>query len=1031
MNRTNISARKKFAPILLSKVLLAGTAMAMVATPAFAQNEEVQNEGAAESDENIIIVSGIRSSLASALSETRAAESLIEVIQAEDIGKLPDQNLAEVLENVTGVQITRRGGVGVGVQIRGTSANRTEINGVGTIGSGTGNDFTGNPASGRGGISFEDVNAAIIAAVEVTKSPTANTIEGSVGGTINLRTIRPLDLTERLISLRAQGEYSELSASIKPRIAGSFGDRWDTGAGEIGVVIAGSYTKQEATSFRPRVDRDRLQAVGSSVQAGTGAPGPNFDYLGIQFLNQELENFEYDTINIAGSIEWAPSDNLKLFFDGFYNDQERRQDSSRIQASGVSSLADHNVPATFETVNFGSLGGVSLGSIQAALTGAIEPDIADDDDDPNLRFSSDTGARLTKSNLFRIGGEYETGRLSARVEASRTSAKTSQPQLDTTLNFINPNPLALNPFLAGNGSNDNPVPFVYDLTGGALTFGINFDSPFAPTIADLTDLSGANVVLDAVTASNNRTENDETAARIDLSLDVDDIGGFLTSFDWGYRYNRLESDFTRLRSTFSTGNLNNSPFGTAFSDLLALGPDNFGDADGRTLAIRNFITIDPNLAFSDREGTFNALQAALDATPGGMAAIANGGRLLADLDPNNAGNVAASFSINERTHAVYGQANFDFGQIRGNVGLRYVNTRVNSIGNQIANGVVSQVTTSGNYDQFLPRVNIVADLTDNLALRASWTEDINRPNFNALSTSISFPTGPNNAVVIGNPSLQPETVTSFDASLSWYFAPSSVISVGFFHKTRTNLFQTLTEAAVEDANGFRDITDPCEGGGIFNPVPDRNVLSNVPGNGLCVPINTTVNDPGETTQTGIEVAFQYDLSQFEDTLGFASGFGIIANYTYQDFGGGLIQDTSDADSRGTAILESSSGLTGPFTATRGLLDFSPHAYNVTLYYEKYGISARARYTWRDAFRTLDTAAGASLGSTIGFPVTTEARGQLNASITYDVTDYLNIGVEGVNLLKSDITQSCINSGGLFCFQGLPDRRLTFGATLKL
>lgn len=1012
--------------------LLGSTAIMMMANPAYAQDTAAQDSGAAIADDandDVIIVSGIRSSLASALAEKRDAASLVEVIQAEDIGKLPDQNLAEVLENVTGVQITRRGGVGVGVQIRGTSANRTEINGVGTIGSGTGNDFTGNPTSGRGGISFEDVNAAIIAAVEVTKAPTAQTIEGSVGGTINLRTIRPLDLTDRLISFRAQGEYSELSDSIKPRISGSFGNRWDTGAGEIGIVIAGSYTEQESTSFRPRVDRDTLISVGESVTAA-GAPGPDFDYLGIQFLNQELENFEYETINIAGSVEWAPSDNLKFFFDGFYNDQERRQDSSRIQASGVSSLADQNVPATFETVNFGSLGGVNLGSIQAALTGFIEPNIADDDDDPNLRFSSDTGARLTKSTLFRIGGEYETGRLSARVEASRTSAKTSSPQLDTTLNFINPNPLALDPFLAGNGSNDNSVPFVYDLTGGSLAFGINFDSPFAPTVADLTDLSGANVVLDAVTASNNRTENDEVAGRIDLSLDVEDIGGFLTSFDWGYRYNRVESEFTRLRSAFSTGNLDNSPFGTAFADLLALGPDNFGDADGRTLAVRNFITVNPNLAFGDRDGTLSTLQAALDATPGGMAAIANGGRLLADLDPTNLGNIAASFNVNETSHAVYGQANFDFGQVRGNVGLRYVSTRVNSIGNQVAGGVVSQVTTSGNYKQLLPRVNVVADLTDNLALRASWTEDFNRPNFNALSTSISFPTGPNNAVVIGNPTLSPETVTSFDASLSWYFAPSSVISVGFFHKTRTDLFQTLTEAAVEDANGFRDITDPCEGGGIFNPVPDRNVLSNVPGNGLCVPINTTVNDPGETTQTGIEVAFQYDLSQFEDTLGFASGFGVIANYTYQKFGGGLIQDTSDADSRGTEILESSSGLTGPFTATRGLLDFSPHAYNLTLYYEKYGLSARARYTWRDSFRTLDTAAGASLGSVIGFPVTTESRGQLNASITYDVTENINIGVEGANLLKSDITQSCVNSGGLFCNQGLPDRRLTFGASVR-
>ena len=207
-------------------------------------------------------------------------------------------------------------------------------------------------------------------------------------------------------------------------------------------------------------------------------------------------------------------------------------------------------------------------------------------------------------------------------------------------------------------------------------------------------------------------------------------------------------------------------------------------------------------------------------------------------------------------------------------------------------------------------------------------------------------------------------------------------------------------------------------------------MSDIPGNGLCVPIQTIVNDPGTTRQTGIEIAFQYDLSQFEDAIGFASGFGLIANYTYQKFGGGTLVNTSDADSRGTDILEASSGSTGPFTAVQGLLYFSPHAYNVTLYYEKYGISARARYTGRDAFRTLDTAGGATLGSTLGFPVVTEARGQLNASISYAVTDWFDIGVEGVNLTKSPITQSCVNSGGLLCFQGLPDRRITFGASVR-
>lgn len=994
---SSFTKRTHFKKILLSTTIASAVALPMSAAHA----QDAAPGSGAEEASNEIVVTGIRSSLQSALNEKRNADSLIEVIQAEDIGKLPDQNLAEVLENVTGVQITRTAGVGTGVQIRGTNDNRTEINGVGTLGSGT----------GRGGINFEDVNAAIIAAVEVIKAPTASTTEGSVGGTINLRTIRPLDLSDTLLAARVQGEYSELSDTISPRISASFGTNWSTGAGDMGIVISGSYAEQEATSFRPRVDRDTLIEATDGAVTAAGAPGPDFDFLGIQFLNQELENFEFETINLAGSFEWEAGPGFTFFIDGFYNDQERRQDSSRIQGSGVSSLRFNNIPDTFETVDFGSFGNVNLGSIQAALTGTIQPNLARDDDDPNLRFSSDTGARVTESQLYRWGFDWETGLLSVRFEASTASSDTTNPNLSTTLNFINPNPLTP---LDGT-SNDNSVPFIYDLSGGALTFGIDFASPFAPTVDDL--LNPANTVLDAITASRNETENREDALRLDLSYDTSDAIGFITSVDAGYRFNRGSTRFDQIRSTFGTGAIANSPSGLLFADLLVPGPNNFDDADGRTLAFRNFLVVDPNAAFNDLDGTLDTLQAALATTNGSIG------------DPVS--DPAAFFRITEDTHALYGQLNFEFGVVRGNIGARWVDTTIDSLGNSVANGVVSTVTSTGGYSEFLPRVNVVADLSDDLVFRASFGEDINRPDYNDLSLSVNFPTGPNNAVNIGNPNLAPETVTSYDASLSWYFAPSAVVSLGVFHKNRTNLFVTQEEAAALDANGFRDITDPCEGGGIFNPLPDRNVLSDVPGNGLCVPIQTIVNDPGNTKQTGVEVAFQYDLSAFEDSLGFASGFGIIANYTYQKFSGGTLTNTSDADSRGTEILESSSGLTGPFTRVQGLLDFSRHAYNATLYYEKYGLSARLRYTWRDAFRTLDTAAGASLGSTIGFPVVTEARGQLNGSINYDLTDNINIGVEGVNLTKSRIEQSCVNSGALLCFQGLPDRRITFGASFKL
>lgn len=1001
---SGIMARQAETKRLLA-VLLTGTALTMIASPVWAQSsgniDDAEAASGADSSEDVIVVSGIRGSLAKALDEKRNADSLVEVIQAEDIGKLPDQNLAEVLENIPGIQITREAGVGTGVQIRGTNDNRTEINGVGTVGSG----------SGRSGINFEDVNAAIIASVEVIKAPTAMTTEGSVGGTINLRTIRPLDLSEMLIAARVQGEYSELSESLQPRISASFGNKWDVGDGEIGVVLSGSYTKQDALSNRPRVDRDTLIEQGDSVTA-SGAPGPDFDYLGIQFLNQEQEDFKYETYNIAGSLEYAPTDNLKFYFDGFYNKQNRRQESTRVQGSGVSSVRNTNVPDTFETVDFGSLGGVDLGSIQAAETGTLQPNVPNE---PNLRFSSDVGARLTESNLLRLGTEWESGRFKVRVEASRVLSSTRTPDLSTTLNFINPNaPLT-------GTANDNGTPFAYDLSNGALTFGIDESSAFAPTVAQLLDPN--NVVLDAVTVGDNRTRNVETTGRMDFSLALDDLTGFITSFDWGYRYNDTSTEFNEYSSSIGLSALADSPNGSKFSQLLVAGPSNFGDSDGRALAFRDFLIIDPKLAYSDQAGTLAILQTALASEPGG--------RVLADATFNP----ASFYRITEKTHAIYGQLNFEAGIFSGNAGLRYVNSSVNSLGNQIGTGgAITEVNTPGKYHVLLPRVNFAAELTNDIVLRASYGQDINRPNFDDLKTSVRFTSGPNTAVVIGNPSLAPEKVTAFDASLSYYFAPAAVISVGFFHKRRTNLFVTQEFApAVDPVTGYKDFTAPCEGGGIYNPIADRNVFVDPAnaGNGLCVPISTTINDPGVTKQTGVEIAFQYDLAAFEDSIGFASGFGLAANYTYQKFSGGQATNTSEADSRANDIFDSSSGLNAaPYTAVQGLLDFSPHAYNITLFYEKYGLSARARYTWRDAFRTNDTAGGASLGSTLGFPVVTAARGQLNGSITYDLTENINIGVEGVNLTKSEIKQYCVNDGALLCFQGLPDRRLTFGVSIK-
>lgn len=1015
--------KKSSLGLTASTIALATTLVAGVGS-AHAQNVETANEQVEETKTlDVITVTGIRSALANAIVEKRNANNIKEVIQAEDIGKLPDQNLAEVLENVTGIQVGRTAGVGTGVQIRGTGANRVEINGVSTVSSGT----------GRSGISFDDLPAALIASVEVTKVPEAKTIEGSVGGTINLRTLRGLALKDRLISVRAQAERSDLAEATSPRFSGTYGDNWTTSVGDVGVVVSASYAEQDVVSFSPRFDRDREVLPGSGRLSEE-----SFPFLRTQFLDQQLTNFEYETFNITSSIEYAPNDNLTLFLDGTLNDQQRAQQSARALISGTG--GNHVVDATnntsFETINLGTIegpnGDLDLGSIQAVLTGTLGVGVsAGGGIDPNLRTSTNTGSRLTDSFVLSTGGKWEGERLKVSAEVSRSESDTLSPSLNTTLDFVNPR----GPQPSAGASSDNGVPIEFDARNGILQFGIAQGDANAPSASEL--LNPANYRLRQVGQSANTNENTETALRFDGSYDTLGITPFFTSVDAGLRWNQntaLNND-SSIRTNFTNATTQFfRPTGDLFSSLLQAGPDNFDAADDRDLIIRNYLVLDPELSFSSPGAVTDALNAAILESNS-----VNGVDYPTLSAPTSA--LGAFFDIEETTTAAYFQGNYETEQlgfpIRGNLGVRWVSTEVNSVGNNVTNGEVSsQNTQNSSYDFWLPRWNLVAEPNEKLLVRAGIAKDLRRPNFDDLSTSIAFGGGANSAVTVGNPALQPESVWSFDLSGEYYLSESSLISLGVFHKVRSGVFATDTEqpASPEGADGQieRDITDPCEDGGIFNPVADRNVFSSVQGSGICVPLASTFNGGGDTTQTGIEAAFQYDLSAWEDKLGWMSGFGFIGNVTYQEEGGDDPEyrfGNGDANALNDLLGRTDNDQSTPTLADDViqeriyLNDLSNVAYNATVFYDKYGVSMRARYTWRSDFYT-------NRFISFNLPRIVDDRGQLNASLSYKINDNVTLGLEGVNLLREDRTEFCVNDDALFCGQGLTDRRIVGGVSFQ-
>jgi TonB-dependent receptor len=364
--------------------------------------------------------------------------------------------------------------------------------------------------------------------------------------------------------------------------------------------------------------------------------------------------------------------------------------------------------------------------------------------------------------------------------------------------------------------------------------------------------------------------------------------------------------------------------------------------------------------------------------------------------------------------------------VRGNAGVRYVSTDLTSIGNTVTTSGVTRNTNETSYQFWLPRFSLVAEPKDDVIIRAGVARDVRRPDFAQLSSSVAFTSAENSPVGLGNPDLQPETVWSYDLSGEWYFAPSSLISVGFFHKVRSNLNAVITSSPADNAVGgvVNRSRDPsCPGGGIFNPIAVISVSNPARGElGVCVPVIRGLNVAGETTQTGIELAFQHDLSGWEDRLGWASGFGFIGNFTYQEAGG----DVQDYRTVGTTRNVTRDLGFNPLPQDRiELLNLSKYSYNVTLFYEKYGLSARMRYTWRSDFQNTE-----QFTSAFDVPRVSDDRGQLNASVNYDINDWINIGIEAVNLTRETANEFCVNDDALLCHNGLPDRRVIAGVNIR-
>ncbi|WBO21563.1 TonB-dependent receptor [Sphingomonas abietis] len=280
-------------------------ALGMIVGPAFAQDQSIQTDGSgtaasaatvdpgAASQE--IIVTGVRASLSSAQSIKRNAPQIVDSIVAEDIGKLPDNTVADALQRVTGVQVIRGNGETTGVDIRGLPNAATLLNGR--------EAFTG---TGRG-VALQDIPAELLAGVDVYKTSTPDIIEGGVAGVIDIRLHRPFDFKGFTIAGDGRAVYSDQAKKWSYLGGGLVSDRWDTGIGELGLLIGASYNKR----------RYEDQVAFDFDASGTPVATP--DTVGGTYTDGNRRR-----IGLNASAQWRPSDKLEFYADGTYTQYKER-----------------------------------------------------------------------------------------------------------------------------------------------------------------------------------------------------------------------------------------------------------------------------------------------------------------------------------------------------------------------------------------------------------------------------------------------------------------------------------------------------------------------------------------------------------------------------------------------------------------------------------------------------------------------------------------------------------------------------------
>ena len=729
-------------------LMLAGAAHAQTAPDA------APAAAAPQSDEEVtdIVVTGVRASIVGALNVRKQSTQIVDSIVSEDVGKLPDNNVVEALQRVTGIQVTdRAGGEAATITIRGLTDPLTTLNGR--------NIFT---AAGTS-FALQDISANLVKQVDVYKTRSADQLETGLAGQIDVQTRRPLDFDGFTLSGLARGIYSELADKVNPNVALLVSDRWETGIGDIGFLVNASYTKAEyrnqnlqAGAMVPFATENPPEGSGLTplqrifpgatnenwtpgLDAGLPtAPGSTLNINGVEtpyYLSRDAViasdlygKRERPSINAA--LQWAPNDSsvytAEVFYSGFRGETFNSLHFSFADWWGDLPTDVANSFELYEGTNI--IKSRQLGSVAGFNSG-------------------DMATNKTDSYVYALNAKWDVGsqgKISADVayqdsknETSFFAIRTDRGPLDLDVDFN-----------AGGG-----LP--------AYSFG-NQD-----VLTDASQWTVGNLF-------DSGTKNTGSALTFMLDGEYNWDYGFLRRIKAGFRYDDRKADsFVRDQGAGGLGvTLDAFGEGTPFT--------NSGFFDGRADIPTSWVLADPRSMNKD------AVRQLYRAVAPGL--------LLSD--EMTFGRV---FSINESNLAAYIVADGElelFGRpLQLQAGVRFV--AIDTLYDYFDRGNdFARTTVSTGSEKFLPSFTARYNITDNLRIRFNYGETLRRPAFGDLNPNLSL-TGDLSRIgfgtgTAGNANLRATHSKNMDLALEWYFERNSAIYVTAFQRKIDGLVVPLT-----------------------------------------------------------------------------------------------------------------------------------------------------------------------------------------------------------------------------------------------